>query len=226
MYAYLKNCGYIITFGQYLNFTGKYIPVTAPSTSGGNCQELKCDFTVDDIETQARGWGTGYGNAEVNEGRVQDVCGLTSKSSVMVEGRCEQFSATGENVTIQPGMEKVEVSTKLQQYSFSGDSNPGFNMGYGYADCGISINGEGLEKIFIFDSAFGFSPFGSPSRWFLFEKTNQFVKTEFIPQAAGGNYEIQVFARTSAESGGFGTGSGECIVVHPEYIKVCQFAKK
>lgn len=222
----LKNIGYNIKFGQFLTITGLWASPAPPAApGGGTCQELKCDFSVDDTETQMTGWGLGYGLAQAYENWIDEKCGLTSKSSVMIDGSCEQFAATGENVSIQPNVGKVEVSTKLQRYIFRGDSNPGFNRGYGYASCGLSISGEGQEKIFIFDSAFGYSPFGTPDTYFFFDKTNQFVKTEFTPVSTGGTYEIQVFARTRANCGGNGSGTGECLVVRPEEFKVCQIPK-
>lgn len=221
-----KSSGYVIKFGQFLAFTATMPPpAPAPETGGGTCAKFTCKFNVQDSETRPESWGNGYGMSSVAEDQLFADCGLTSKSNVMVNGRCDQWMAAGEYMAIPAGTARAEVSAPVERYWLKGDGSAGFGAGYAYSNCGIYVSGEGVEHFFIYDQAAAYSPFGGPRQEFLFNKTGQTLKAEFAPAAGGGDYKIQLFASTVVWTFALGGAASESIFIRPKHLQVCLFKK-
>lgn len=210
-----------LQFGQFLTFLTTAPPSSGNSSAGADCSTFKCKFEVRDNETVADGRQLCYGFFEAYD----DDCGLSSSSCSMglfFDARGKNHIAMGENVQIKPNIQKVEISSFVPKYELACSAL----SGYSYAECGLVFTGEDARpQFFTYDYVSAYAPFGITDSRSSFQKSNQLIKTSFVPPSSGGNYKIQVFVQTIIRRDAVGNADADVHLQHPESIKVCQIPK-
>jgi hypothetical protein len=198
-------------FGPFLSIVSiSDIPAVVASANG--CLELKCPFDVKN--TNKTGSLISIGVANAND------CGVYTSGFSDLAGAGDAIAFSGKKATIPANKTKVKV-TATENYSMNGTAWAVLGGAYVESSVGVRAQGPSVNKTFTFKTNWAVAPV----IWFSnYEETaeNTDINMSFAPSAAGGDYTIQVFAKSYSFAGAaFAAPTCYSFVYKVAKIKVC-----
>lgn len=209
--AILKGSKYAIRFTEFMGITGTLTPPPPATTPSKSCVEFNCPFEVRNTTMSANLNGQGFTSGN---------CGARASNVGMLASGREDLSALGEFTTIQAGMTRVDVSAQLD-YNVNGFAGACIGGSYADASVGFLIKGPGVDKRIEHVSGWAVAPLV----WYnAFEKTgeNDRMQGDFRPATGGGEYKVQLFAKSFTMCAVVAMSLGSANVEEIDYLKVCQ----
>jgi len=177
-------------FGPFLSIVSvSDIPSIVAPANG--CVELKCPFDVKN--TNKTGSLISFGTATAKD------CGVYTYGFSDLAGAGEAIAFTGKKVAIPANKTKVKV-TATENYSMSGTAWAVIGGAYAESSVGVRAQGPSVNKTFTFKTNWVVAPV----IWFAnYEETaeNTDINMSFTPNSAGGDYTLQVFAKSYSFAG-------------------------
>jgi hypothetical protein len=214
--ALLKASGYSFKFSPFLGIIGTFTGTVTPETPTNPCVEFNCPFEVRNT-TMSLNLNTG------GSGFTSNYCTARTGTAAVVAGGREDFTALGEFATIHANMARVDVTSSFD-YILSGFAGACIGGSYANASVGFVVKGPGVDKRFEHVSDWALAPV----IWYnAFEKsgTNDRLQGSFVPSSQGGEYKVQLFAKSFAVAGVLALSYGSAYLEAIDYLKVCEVKK-
>lgn len=200
------------------NFLGVRVVFNGPTTpeTGNSCKEYHCRFSQRSNTSDATFIGGGGGTS-------QSSCGMSVNSCAIIVGSKKDEVAAGENVSVNAGIVRFEISAQADYYiRLFASACLGGSYAKGYYGFKVSqgnntsmINLRGAEIV-------------APVVWcdeFTDEIANDAVATTIAVQG-GATYKVQLCATSEAFTANvMGGGDSDVVLSNIDYLKVCQVAK-
>ncbi len=212
--AILKGGNYSFKFTPFLGIIGVYTPTTPPPATPTNpCVEFLCPFNVKNT-TMSANLNTGGGAFN------SSACSARAGTAGVVAAGREDLSALGEFATIHANMARVDVSSDLN-YNLNGFAGACIGGSYSDASIGILVKGPGVDKKIEYVGSWALAPV----IWYnAFKKTgeNDRLAANFTPASGGGEYKVQLYAKSFAFAAVLGISYGSASFEEIDYLKVCE----
>lgn len=198
-------------FGEFLSIVSvKDIPTIVAPANG--CLELKCPFDVKN--THKTGSLISFGSANAKD------CGVYTSGFSDLAGAGDAIAFTGKKATIPARKTKVTV-TATEDYKMDGTAWAVLGGSYVESSVGVRAQGPSVDKTFTYQTRWAVAPV----IWYAnYEETatNTDINMHFTPSPSGGDYTIQVFAKSYTFAGAaFAGPTCHSMVDKVAKIKVC-----